>query len=54
VPAIALTAYSAAADRERALDAGFNLHVGKPAEPVALVAAIAGLAMPALDGPGGA
>ena len=47
VPAIALTAYTTAADRERALSAGFNLHVGKPVEPAALIAAVAALAAPA-------
>jgi signal transduction histidine kinase len=36
VPAIALTAYAAAADRARALSAGFQLHIPKPFDPVQL------------------
>jgi DNA-binding response OmpR family regulator len=31
-PAIALTAFSAPADIQRCLDAGFNLHLAKPSE----------------------
>jgi CheY-like chemotaxis protein len=41
VPAIALTAYARAADRRRALDAGFKWHLAKPVEPSELVSAIA-------------
>jgi signal transduction histidine kinase/ActR/RegA family two-component response regulator len=41
VPAIALTAYGRPEDRERALTAGFNLHIVKPVEPQHLVHAIA-------------
>jgi CheY-like chemotaxis protein len=41
VPVIALTAYARAEDRERALDAGFDFHVGKPVEPLVLVRAVA-------------
>jgi CheY-like chemotaxis protein len=40
LPAIALTAYARASDRERALAAGFQLHLVKPVDPQALVAAI--------------
>jgi CheY-like chemotaxis protein len=43
VPAIALTGYAARKDRERALAAGYQLHVAKPVEPDELVAAIAKL-----------
>ena len=41
VPAIALTAYARAEDRDQALRAGFDLHLAKPVSPDALVAAIA-------------
>ena len=38
--AIALTAFSRPQDRERALDAGFDFHLGKPVQPHVLLAAI--------------
>jgi CheY-like chemotaxis protein len=41
VPAIALTAYSRASDRRRALVAGFNMHVPKPIDPAELVVVLA-------------
>jgi signal transduction histidine kinase/ActR/RegA family two-component response regulator len=44
LPALALTAYAAEADRQQALAAGFHLHLAKPAEAADLVAAIAALA----------
>jgi PAS domain S-box-containing protein len=40
MPAIALTAYSAPEDRERALSGGFQAHVSKPVEIAELVAAV--------------
>jgi signal transduction histidine kinase len=40
-PAVALTAYVTNEDRERALAAGFQLHVSKPIEPANLVMLIA-------------
>jgi CheY-like chemotaxis protein len=43
LPAIALTAYARADDRQRALLAGFQMHVSKPVEPRELVARIASL-----------
>jgi PAS domain S-box-containing protein len=43
LPAVALTAYAAEADRRRALDAGFQLHLAKPVEPHQLAAALATL-----------
>jgi PAS domain S-box-containing protein len=43
-PAVALTAFARAEDRDRALDAGFQLHVTKPVEPAALARAVAELA----------
>lgn len=44
IPAVALTAYAQAEDRQRALGAGFDLHVPKPIEPSELLAALAILA----------
>ena len=44
VPAAALTAYATPYDRQRAIDAGYNLHIAKPVEPRELNAAIARLA----------
>jgi len=41
IPAIALTAYARLEDRERALKAGFQLHVPKPIDPQRLVRAVA-------------
>jgi CheY-like chemotaxis protein len=43
-PAAALTAFARAEDRWRALDAGFQLHLAKPIEPVGLAIAVAHLA----------
>jgi PAS domain S-box-containing protein len=43
-PAAALTAYSRAEDRMRALAAGFQLHLAKPAVPAELVTVVATLA----------
>jgi CheY-like chemotaxis protein len=43
IPAIALTAYAAVTDAQQALDAGFQLHLGKPAELAQLVAHVARL-----------
>jgi PAS domain S-box-containing protein len=40
VPAIALTGYATLRDRDRALAAGYQLHLAKPVEPDKLVAAI--------------
>jgi PAS domain S-box-containing protein len=44
VPAIALTAYAKEEDRRRALNAGFQVHVAKPVEPLELAAVVADLA----------
>jgi signal transduction histidine kinase/CheY-like chemotaxis protein len=41
IPAIALTAYGRVEDHERALTAGFNLHLVKPVEPLHLVQTVA-------------
>jgi len=43
-PAAALTAYARSSDRLRALAAGFQAHLPKPAEPAELVALVASLA----------
>ncbi|MGH9161005.1 MAG: hybrid sensor histidine kinase/response regulator, partial [Vicinamibacteraceae bacterium] len=40
VPAIAVTAYAAAQDRHRALDAGYGWHLAKPVDPEQLIAAV--------------
>ncbi len=44
IPAIALTAYTRAEDRTKALAAGFTTHIGKPVNPADLVAALENLA----------
>jgi CheY-like chemotaxis protein len=44
IPALALTGYVFPEDRARLLAAGFQAHVGKPAKPGELVAAVATLA----------
>lgn len=46
LPAIALTAFARAEDRDRALRAGFDLHLAKPIESSQLVAAICRLITP--------
>lgn len=43
VPAVALTAYGRDEDRDKAIDAGYNLHVAKPVLPDALVSQLAAL-----------
>ena len=44
IPAAALTAFARAEDHDRVLVAGYQVHVAKPVEPSALVAAVARLA----------
>jgi signal transduction histidine kinase/ActR/RegA family two-component response regulator len=44
VPAIALTGYARADDRDRALAGGFQAHIAKPVDPAELLAAIADVA----------
>src|SRR5215468_6488739 len=44
VPAIALTAYATAIDRDTVLSAGFQVHVPKPFEPGTLISTVADLA----------
>ena len=48
-PAIALTGYATSRDRERALSAGYQLHIAKPVEPADLVSAIVSL-VPSVQG----
>jgi len=43
VPAVAVTAFTSDADRRRALDAGYQVHLSKPIDPSALVATVAEL-----------
>ena len=43
IPAIALTAYARREDRDRALDAGFQIHLSKPIDHLELVGAVASL-----------
>jgi signal transduction histidine kinase/ActR/RegA family two-component response regulator len=44
IPSVALTAYSRAEDRTKALAAGFTTHISKPVNPDDLIAAIANVA----------
>jgi CheY-like chemotaxis protein len=50
IPAIALTAYARETDRQKALNAGFQMHLTKPVEAQQLVAAIAHLARGSFPG----
>jgi CheY-like chemotaxis protein len=43
IPAAALTALARDEDRQQSLDAGFQLHLAKPIDSVALIAAVASL-----------
>jgi CheY-like chemotaxis protein len=43
LPAVALTAFAGGEDRTRALEAGFQTHVAKPADPAEMVVAIRSL-----------
>jgi CheY-like chemotaxis protein len=44
LPAVALTAYARPEDREKAMRAGFQLHVAKPIDPAELFTLVAGAA----------
>ncbi len=52
IPALALTAYASAEDRERAMAAGYQRHLAKPVDPSDLVDVVAELAdrAAAIDG----
>ena len=52
IPAIALTGYATIKDRDRALAAGYQLHLAKPVEPDELAAAILSLLEPRIAAPG--
>ena len=43
IPAAALTAYARMEDRERALAAGYQMHIVKPVDPRELTRAVASL-----------
>jgi len=45
-PAVALTAFARADDRQRALNAGYQLHIGKPVDQDELIAAVASALQP--------
>ena len=47
LPALALTAYARSEDERHALEAGFQMHLAKPVDPIALAAAIGKLVRPA-------
>jgi CheY-like chemotaxis protein len=49
IPAIALTAYARAEDRVKALQAGYQMHLSKPVEPVKLIEMVACLVKPRAD-----
>jgi signal transduction histidine kinase/ActR/RegA family two-component response regulator len=49
IPAIALTAYAGEGDRQRALTAGFQMHLPKPVDPRELAAAVAAVARGAVQ-----
>ena len=40
LPAVAVSGYARDQDRERAREAGFNMHLSKPITPAALVGAV--------------
>jgi PAS domain S-box-containing protein len=50
IPAAALTAYGRSEDRARTLQAGFEMHLSKPADPVELASAVKALARRARNG----
>jgi len=52
IPAIALTAFVRESDRQRALDAGFALHLPKPVNATRLIAAVAQVVGDRADGAG--
>ena len=48
LPAVAITAFAAPEDKQRALQAGFQVHLAKPFDPGALITAVAGLQKPSI------
>jgi len=53
IPAIAVTAYARAEDRQRALLAGFQMHIAKPVDGAELVAGVASLVQVSRQPPSG-
>ena len=53
IPAVALTAYARAIDRQQAMMAGYDIHLGKPVDPGELVDVVASLAARDAAAPGG-
>jgi len=49
-PAAAVTAHVRAEDRRRAINAGYQIHIPKPVDPLTLVAAVASLCKKSLKG----
>jgi signal transduction histidine kinase len=49
IPAVALTAYARAIDRQQAILAGYDIHLGKPVDPGELVDVVASLAARGAD-----
>jgi DNA-binding response OmpR family regulator len=43
IPAVAVPAFARSEDRILALQAGYNMHISKPLEPMELIAVIAAL-----------
>lgn len=43
VPLVAVTAFAMVGDRDRSIDAGFDMHIAKPIEPERFMAVLAGL-----------
>jgi CheY-like chemotaxis protein len=43
LPAVAVTAFASSEDRQRALDAGFQVHLAKPIRPDELTSTLAGM-----------
>jgi CheY-like chemotaxis protein len=51
LPAVALSAFAREEDRQRALEAGYQLHFGKPPDLTALLTQLAGLLGPTAPAP---
>ena len=51
IPALAFTALTGTEDRQRALAAGFHLHLSKPTDPFELVTLVANLSQTGIVGP---
>jgi CheY-like chemotaxis protein len=47
LPAVAVTALASSEDRRRALDAGYQVHLGKPVDPAELTSILVSLGRPA-------